>query len=249
MGIIYKGDVPLGIGVGGVSAYESAVAAGYTGTAEEFAARMAASPTTITFTATIGTTWTGTSAPYTQNLTVPMVKGYTVLEADNPIIDVVLPGDPVAANAILEAWGNVSRIGTVDGGLVITCNGQAPTVAIPIQIKTVRINAFQQLVTIDNIAAVMESEGLGARYYDATLTTTWAGSVAPFTQTVNIAGIISTDRPVIDVVLSSDMATSKDRLEAWANVSRIYTIDGAIVAECYDSKPTIVIPIQLKVVK
>lgn len=83
----------------------------------------------------------------------------------------------------------------------------------------------------------------------ATLTTTWTGSSAPYSQTISVPGILATDNPVIDVVLTADTAASKLILEAWANVSRIVTAANSITAYCYEDKPSVAIPLQLKVVR
>lgn len=84
--------------------------------------------------------------------------------------------------------------------------------------------------------------------YIATLSTSWSGS-GPYTQTVSVAGILATDNPLADVVLSDTAATAQAQLEAWGCVGRITTAAGSITATCYDSKPTTAIPIQLKVVR
>lgn len=72
---------------------------------------------------------------------------------------------------------------------------------------------------------------------------------APFIQTVNIQGILATDTPIIDVVLSSTSETAKSQLEAFSCLSKIETADGSITATCLDTKPTIDIPIKLKVIR
>lgn len=84
--------------------------------------------------------------------------------------------------------------------------------------------------------------------YNATIGTSYSGN-GPYTQNVNITGIVSTDNPIIDIVLTSDTDSSKTILEAWSNVSRIVANDGTITVYCYDDKPTVNIPIQLKVVR
>lgn len=72
---------------------------------------------------------------------------------------------------------------------------------------------------------------------------------APFIQTVNIQGILATDTPIIDVVLSSTSETAKSQLEAFSCLSKVETADGSITATCLDTKPTIDIPIKLKVIR
>lgn len=77
----------------------------------------------------------------------------------------------------------------------------------------------------------------------------WVGDSAPYTQTVSVSGILSTDNPIVDVSLSSTYATAKEQLEAWNKVSNITTSNGSITASCFDDKPTVSIPIQLKVIR
>ena len=85
--------------------------------------------------------------------------------------------------------------------------------------------------------------------YTGTLTSSGWTSAAPYTQTVSIQGILATDVPVVDVVLSSTTSTAISQLEAWSCVSKIETSAGSITATCLEEKPTIDIPIQLKVVR
>ena len=85
--------------------------------------------------------------------------------------------------------------------------------------------------------------------YNITLSSSgWSLSV-PYTQTVSIQGILATDVPVVDVVLSSTTSTAKSQLEAWSCVSKIETAAGSITATCFEELPAIDIPIQLKVVR
>ena len=85
--------------------------------------------------------------------------------------------------------------------------------------------------------------------YNTTLSSSGWSSSVPYTQTVSIQGILATDVPVVDVVLSSTTSTAKSQLEAWGYVSKIETAAGSITATCLEEKPTIDIPIQLKVVR
>lgn len=85
--------------------------------------------------------------------------------------------------------------------------------------------------------------------YNTTLSSSGWSSSAPYTQTLSIQGILSTDIPVVDVVLSSTTSTAVSQLEAWSCVSKIETAAGSITATCLEELPTIDIPIQLKVVR
>lgn len=85
--------------------------------------------------------------------------------------------------------------------------------------------------------------------YNITLPSSGWSSIAPYTQKLIIQGILATDVPVVDVVLSSTTSTAVSQLEAWMNVSKIETADGSITATCFEELPAIDIPIQLKVVR
>ena len=85
------------------------------------------------YSATLSTNWSGSSAPYTQNVTLT-----GILSDDSPIVDVVLDTDSETALSQLEAWGCVSKIATGTNQITVTCLEDKPTVAISIQIKVVR---------------------------------------------------------------------------------------------------------------
>lgn len=73
----------------------------------------------------------------------------------------------------------------------------------------------------------------------------WTGS-GPYTQTVTVTGIASTDEPIVDVLLSSNNATAVAELEAWAMVSKITTSTNSITAVCLDDKPEVDLNIRLR---
>lgn len=86
--------------------------------------------------------------------------------------------------------------------------------------------------------------------YNATLSSSgWSSGDAPYTQTVSVQGILSTDTPIVDVVLSSTTSTALSQLEAWGYISKIDTSNDQITATCLESKPSIGINIQLIVVR
>lgn len=96
------------------------------------AAKIATGAVSTTYTATIGTTWTGSAAPYTQSVSVS-----GLLATDNPIVDIV-PSDTFAtAEAQMEAYGNLYRMVAGNNTLTVYAT-EKTTVAIPIQIKVVR---------------------------------------------------------------------------------------------------------------
>ena len=87
----------------------------------------------VTYTAEIGANWVAAeTGEYTQTV---VVNG--ILATDNPIVDVVLDTAKNTALSQLEAWSLISKIETSNGSITVTCLEEAPTTAIPIQIKVV----------------------------------------------------------------------------------------------------------------
>lgn len=84
--------------------------------------------------------------------------------------------------------------------------------------------------------------------WTATITTTWSGG-GPYTQSVNVSGILASDMPHITPVYSSDNATALAQKEAWACVSKAVTAANAITFSCFEDKPAAAIPIQIEVIR
>lgn len=81
----------------------------------------------------------------------------------------------------------------------------------------------------------------------ATITTTWDGATAPFTQVVAVTGILDTHRPDIDVEYSgTDLALSKLQRDAFYCIDRIDSQNGSLLFTCFDKKPTTAIPIKIR---
>lgn len=88
----------------------------------------------VTYTAEIGANWVAAeTGEYTQTV---VVNG--ILATDNPIVDVVLDTAKNTALSQLEAWSLISKIETSNGSITVTCLEEAPTIAIPIQLKVVK---------------------------------------------------------------------------------------------------------------
>lgn len=89
-------------------------------------------PQSITYSATIGTSWTGSEAPYSQVVSVEGIQA-----ADGPIVDIVQTGTEEIDAAMREAWAAVTRI-TTSANSITVCAEEPTETAIPIQIKVVR---------------------------------------------------------------------------------------------------------------
>lgn len=87
---------------------------------------------------------------------------------------------------------------------------------------------------------------------DTTCTLTvagWTGAAAPYTQTVNVTGILATDRPILDLSVSSTVATGIDEIDDWALISKAETGAGTITFSCYEDIPTTDLTVNVKVVR
>lgn len=96
------------------------------------AEKLAPNAVSMEFSATIGTTWTGNTAPYSQVVSVP-----GLLASDAPIVDIVPSNSFSTAEAQLEAYGTIYRIVTGVDTMTVYATEKTET-AIPIQIKVVR---------------------------------------------------------------------------------------------------------------
>lgn len=64
----------------------------------------------------------------------------------------------------------------------------------------------------------------------------WTGSAAPYTQQINVEGILETDTPIVDISLGDIYDTVQKQLDSYAYIYKILTYDGYIVV--YASEPT-----------
>lgn len=92
-------------------------------------------------------------------------------------------------------------------------------------------------------------EAHSPRTYTAVLAAGGWSAAAPYAQTVTVTGLLATDAPLVDAVLSDDAAAARAQLEAYGCVSRLTAGDGTLTALCYDAVPTAALTLALKVVR
>lgn len=85
--------------------------------------------------------------------------------------------------------------------------------------------------------------------YTASLSTTWTGTSAPYTQSISISGILSTDKPHITPVYSTTNATAILEKKAWNCISKAETSAGKITFTCFEEKPTQALSLQIEVIR
>ena len=83
--------------------------------------------------------------------------------------------------------------------------------------------------------------------FTATLSTSWSGSAAPYSQVISDSRILASDIPHIYPVYSDTLATAIAQMEAWNLVCRAKAAAGKITFYCFEDKPTTAIPIQIEV--
>lgn len=125
----------------------------------------------------------------------------------------------------------------IDGAISAVINGRAG-------LQGIYVNGTELEPDDNNKVSIPLSS---AYLYTATLLENGWTNSAPYSQTVNVQGILATDTPIVDIVLSSSNADEESF--SWLYVSKIITSDGSITATCLESKPTIDMQIQLKVIR
>lgn len=108
------------------------------------------------------------------------------------------------------------------------------------------------LLNTNNGQAVAKVDSKIPTVFDTTATVaaaSWAGASAPYTQAVNVAGVLATDKPIIDVVVSSTVATGIDEIADFAKITKAETGAGTITFSCYEEKPTNDLTVAVKVVR
>lgn len=87
-----------------------------------------------------------------------------------------------------------------------------------------------------------------ATYKGTFLSSGWSSS-APYTQSITVDGVLSTDYPFVDIDLSS-VSDAAGVIEAWKQVGRCtVSADNTVIAYCYEKAPAVDIPIVFKVVR
>ncbi len=86
------------------------------------------------------------------------------------------------------------------------------------------------------------------RAWTATLSAAWSGT-GPYTQSLSLTGILSTDTPHVGPVYAEDKAAALKQRENWNKVSFARAGDGKIVFTCLEEKPDAAMPIQIEVMR
>ena len=105
-----------------------------------------------------------------------------------------------------------------------------------------------EIADVNGLQAALDGKATAALYALTLLSTGWTGDAVPYAQEVAVTGITAADTPLVDIVQTGTEATDEPMREAWGVVTRIVAGAGKITAYASE-KPTVNIPIQLKVVR
>lgn len=91
------------------------------------------------------------------------------------------------------------------------------------------------------------SEMPKTKSYNSTLSASnWIGASAPYTYSLTVNGIGADSNPVVDIVISSTVATGILEEQNWAYVTKATTSANTITFSCYETKPTVDLNIVIK---
>lgn len=101
---------------------------------------------------------------------------------------------------------------------------------------------------VSNLEATVATKAT-VKYFTGTLLADgWTGTSAPFSQEITVNGILETDKPKVDVVVSGVYATAETEVEAWGYVYRIVTSQNGVTAFATE-KPEVSLSIQMEVIR
>ena len=83
--------------------------------------------------------------------------------------------------------------------------------------------------------------------YCTLLATKWERSI-PFRQQVLVNGITASMNPRVDIIISDDVELGRKELNEYCKLTRILTVDGGIIAECYQQCPLVDLKLLIEVV-
>lgn len=100
---------------------------------------------------------------------------------------------------------------------------------------------------VENKKAYLQSSTKAIVYTVTFPAADWLGDTAPYTQTVAVEGILATDSPIVDILLTEGNETAE--LEAWGYIGRIDTAADSITVTCFEDVPAVDLNLQIKVVR
>lgn len=180
----------------------------------------------------------GTGSVVTVNGVSPDENGDVALTAAN-IGAIANTGGTVGTSDLADDAVTAAKI--ADGAVVTAAIAGGAVTGDKVAAGAITSGKIADLTITSNDIA----NGAISTVYTATLSTTWSGSAAPYSQAVTISGVLATDRPIIDLVPSSTYSTAESQIEAWGYIYRAVTSLNKITFYATE-KPTVSLPIQVR---
>lgn len=147
----------------------------------------------------------------------------------------------------ISTGAQVNAIESVQkNGAALTVTDKTVNVTVPVALSEMTTDSTHRVVA-DTEKATWDAKATTSTY-TATISASWTGTSAPYTQTVSVSGVLATDNPIVDAVLSSTWATAILQSEAWTKIQRIVTSANTLTVYATEATTT-AIPIQIKVVR
>lgn len=93
--------------------------------------------------------------------------------------------------------------------------------ATDINATNTQVNA--NTVNISDIQTILGDASIIAKFTATIPSASWTGSSAPYSKAVTVTGILSTDKPIIDLVLTGTYTTDLVMIKDWAKIYRAVT--------------------------
>ena len=101
---------------------------------------------------------------------------------------------------------------------------------------------------VNSLEATVATKATVKHFTGTLLADGWTGASAPFSQAITVSGILETDKPKVDIVVSSTYATAETEIEAWGYVYRIVTRQNGVTVYATE-KPEVSLNIQMEVIR
>lgn len=157
--------------------------------------------------------------------------------------------DVMSQNSVTDALSN--KANSSDLATVATSGSYSDlsnTPNVPSVVQTTG-SSTTDTMSQDAITTALSGKASVSTYNITLLSSGWTGSSAPYTQTVSVSGILSTDNVFAYVILSSSTSTALNESGQWGFVSQMTTSNGSITAKCLEFKPNIDLNISLIVIR
>ena len=97
-------------------------------------------------------------------------------------------------------------------------------------------------------AAKIADGAVSTNYTGIIQTTDWQGSAAPYYAEITVSGLLSTDIPIVDAIMSGTWSTDEAREEAWSLIYRAVS-DADTITFYAKETPTVALPFSLLCVR